>query len=531
MELSFSDFKQEKERLLYDGKKPITSFSSLINDFGNHFYFKNTKFIGNFDANFISKLVTFKNCTFEGEINFCGDNNRVKIDGEFPNVKVNEPNSDFFFTINSKNKEFVIENYHLNKLTVYLFLTSIIIVKNINSKEVKITSMGLVNPSLKIFIDTPLIDIFEISYIVISDIQYNNSKFTQFKFIQCIIPENIEEFYFIIPNTKLLIINGLKSALKKIDFSIGDFDDPLLTHIELVGIECNFLYLEMLRGYMYLENLVFSSNCELIINKFESPLKMVIENLALEGKFTRPLLIEDISIKNLKFYKFETLNDVTFNNIEILNAGELFVTFSDLNMVTFKPSILHKFKRINILESDFQGFKLIGFKFVKESVFAESFIDNNKILITTDNKKIFRHLKSKSLLEGDLDSYQKYKAYEFNEMLRNGQNLKKGEKIILNFNKYTNYHSTDWTKAVKLLLIFFFLYLSLILTYLYCSYSSFEFLQASKILLYLVSPVNLLMHYDDFEFPNEIYIIDFFYNIAIGLILYQMIAAFRKFNR
>ncbi|EPR70143.1 hypothetical protein ADICYQ_1027 [Cyclobacterium qasimii M12-11B] len=39
------------------------------------------------------------------------------------------------------------------------------------------------------------------------------------------------------------------------------------------------------------------------------------------------------------------------------------------------------------------------------------------------------------------------------------------------------------------------------------------------------------MNYKEYEFHNVIYLFDFLYNIGIGLIIYQMIAAFRKFNR
>lgn len=258
---------------------------------------------------------------------------------------------------------------------------------------------------------------------------------------------------------------------------------------------------------------------------------LFIEKFMIVGKRNIKNLFENIRLKELVFENFQCFDSFTFQNIDVDKNSSLYFNNSNLDLVTFKPSILHKFNNIYISRSDFVGMSLIDFKYIEEKRISSEIIDINKQIIKTSNINFFRFLKNHTQNQSNLHLYQKYKAFEFNEILRQNEDIDGGEKFILEFNKFTNNHTTDWFKAFKLILITFSFYLYLITSYLLYSQNDFQFMDVSKILPNLLSPVSFLVNNDEFCFPNLIYFIDVFYNILIGLLLYQMIAAFRKFNR
>src|SRR5690606_11191877 len=105
------------------------------------------------------------------------------------------------------------------------------------------------------------------------------------------------------------------------------------------------------------------------------------------------------------------------------------------------------------------------------------------------------------------------------------------ERFTLLFNQFTNYHSTDWMRALKLFLILFLFHISLVTTYLKCSDQIDNVADVLRIFHFFISPINFLSELHEYSFPNLIYFLDVLYHLCIGVVIYQFIAAFRKFNK
>ncbi|NHE57944.1 hypothetical protein [Cyclobacterium plantarum] len=533
MILSFKHFEIQGDRLLYNGNEQITGLSADLYKLNYNFIFVNSKFKGEFDIKFESKKIILKGCSFEGDIEFSGNKNIFKIESFNSNFTINEPESDV--TIKSTNIDGLgkIKDISSFQLSIEIYYLSDLVIENVKSENISIQSNITQEKPLNLDIYVENSGTFTILDVYINTINYNNSIFEKFVFDTCTFKHPNKYFNFLMPLAKSLIIRNIKSNFETINLCVDDFDlYDLLREIELKDIECELLILDFKQHIpLAFERILFSSDNRFVIETHNACGMLSVQNLELSGYFSKQNIIKDIEIKNLKFDFFQTDSEFIFRNLSFIEKGELVIGNSNLNNVTFNPSILHEFNKITTFGSDFFGMNITGFKFLNINHFAKEYIDINKRLFPTNNIKLFRYLKNFSLADGDLDSFQKYRSYELNETYFHSRQLKRYEKFILWFNKITNNHTTDWFKAFKLILITFSFYLYLITSYLLYSQNDFQFMDVSKILPNLLSPVSFLINNDEFCFPNLIYFFDVFYNIIIGLLLYQMIAAFRKFNR
>lgn len=546
MKLRKIDFKEEIEYFIYFGNNnndEIDEVSEISSDIyelkGKKIKFKNLIFNSVVEFKFKKKIIVFERCFFKKDVKFKGDDNEIEFEeSNFPNERlliiVDEPKSKFTYNFNRIIDNYKITNFHCKNLTLkFSNINRLDIEDLIIENELKINGKSVGNSEIKdIYIQKCKINKLKFESFKTDFPKYIESTFSEF-YLSNVVYKCAQNIH--LPDCEKYKISNLdfnkeeinitydkaSGSLKILSFIIENINSKLISIEQDLSDSYDFFKINSDSQIIFYPSL----NSENLLIK--------IETLKLVGEVTNLKYIKNVKVNNLELNGFIPSNNFTFDNIsdKICNSGRLIIINSNLNNVTFKPSILHQFDNIFITKSDFVGMSLIGFEYIDESKFGKQYTDDNKVTIKTDNIEFFRFLKNYTERQNNLHLYQKYKAFEFNEMLRIRKDIDFGEKCILVFNKFTNNHTTDWTKAGKLFLIIFCSYFSLLLTYLYCSYFNFEFLQASKILPYLVSPVNLLMHYEDFEFHNAIYIIDFFYNLIIGLLLYQMIAAFRKFNK
>jgi len=249
------------------------------------------------------------------------------------------------------------------------------------------------------------------------------------------------------------------------------------------------------------------------------------KNIYFNNRIENESVIINCEFSNIHFLNFYSKRKFFLKNISLNKSNSsLIIKSSTLENTILDPSFLNHINKLVFYNSTLTDLKVINFTNIPDKAIHPRDEDQE-----TNYLILYRELKSLASKYGDNYLYHKFKALEYNERLKGKLNFL--DRSVLEFNKFTNNHTTDWIKAFKLLLITIGFYLSLITSYLLYSYNGFQFMDVSIILPYLLSPVSFLVNNSEYYFPNFIYFIDILYNIIIGLLLYQMIAAFRKFSR
>ncbi|WP_154859714.1 hypothetical protein [Cyclobacterium xiamenense] len=148
----------------------------------------------------------------------------------------------------------------------------------------------------------------------------------------------------------------------------------------------------------------------------------------------------------------------------------------------------------------------------------------------TNYLTLYRELKKLAQEYGDNYLYNKFKALEYNERLNSKEDIGSINRIILWCNKFSNNHSTKPQYAfVGIVAISLFFSVPIIIS-LYFNGVKLSANQIWSSLTYFVNPLKLLNEYS-IPFHGIIYLLEVFYKLALGYLIYQMIAAFRKFNK
>ncbi|MDO6437093.1 hypothetical protein Q4534_06735 [Cyclobacterium sp. 1_MG-2023] len=485
------------------------------NEFDNAKFANNIKFIFT-NCNIIDGIsLEANNCTFIFKNNKKGNGIGIlKIKSENPNNIVIIKDSEFsnltFSDIKLKTLDFnnvtldslVIENYSQIKSLTYKAQH---LNKNYNIEKV-ILRDSVIN-SISYF------KLYKCKYFNISGAVIENMK---------ILHSNIEKFDFYD-----YLTNDLKILFGEIDdLNIDIIEEDIYDHSRKNKFNSLILNSKVLKS--------FKINSDERINKFDN-IQITSEKINITNINTRQLTIKNqvvyeskvanSEIEILELMNFYSVKKFRFDNVNISKPAEcLTIRNSSLNNVSLNPFFLHNFNEIKFTNSSLLNLEANNLTKIPINAIKPIYRDKE-----TNYLILYRELKSIAQKYGDTYLYHKFKALEYNERLNGSLDFL--DKSILYFNKFTNNHTTDWFKAFKLLIILFTFNLSIITSYLYNSYENFNVLDIAKLLPYLLSPVSFLVNYKEYEFHNVIYLFDFLYNIGIGLIIYQMIAAFRKFNR
>ena len=280
---------------------------------------------------------------------------------------------------------------------------------------------------------------------------------------------------------------------------------------------------------------IFDSEKNEYFNKFTS--KPRIKNLLISRYSNKNTFyhFSELDLKNLKFENFTNLGNITISKVSLYNT----ISFenSDLGKTSFidcdfsNNQMLFDSSRIN--EIALAGAKLPNPNNIDNLTPSNKF---QKQLALSQIKKVYQNL-------GDNLTARNYKAEELNTYKTT---LNFGwEKFNLWLNKHTNNHGQRWDRPLALLL------LSTVFFYtLYCLSLGFEIVSpfetdwivfrknASYFLEYLnpirkndFIPKALLGAEKIKTIPNTAILIDSISKIVNAYLLYQFIAAFRKFGK
>ncbi|PTX63490.1 hypothetical protein C8N46_10190 [Kordia periserrulae] len=268
--------------------------------------------------------------------------------------------------------------------------------------------------------------------------------------------------------------------------------------------------------------------------KFES--KPRINNLLLSRYSNKNTFyhFSELSLKNLFFENFTNLGNITISKISL--SENITIKYSDLGKLTFIDCDFSN-REMLFLSSKINDITLAGAKFPSPKK-INSLINNKeqKKLAVSQIKKVFQNI-------GDSLTASEYKAEELNtyESTLNWS----WEKINLYLNKLTNNHGQNWIQPLVLLLIstafFFSIYcFSLGFKFELKSYQNIEvFLKNCSYYFEFLNPIRksdflpkILLGSEKLrDISNVTYLIDSVAKIFNGYLLYQFIAAFRKFGR
>ncbi|WP_215225869.1 hypothetical protein [Echinicola shivajiensis] len=499
---------------------------------------------------FKNKTIKFISCRFGASLK--GDNNIIFIDDNFEFFDINEENSTLFLIKNYYDDIILDNTWNVNELNISI---------GSDIKTIKITN------EVKLF-SLSILGSYKDQYFC-ENIDISNQE------IRCFSISNLKTNYFYLPELSLTTLTLVDlTIVNNIDKDLSfRFSDLLDITIQSVHFPNQIFINNFCDNNQSVDFVSIGDSNSKKINIF---LKGVneIRNVYISGDinfFITQCFIHHIKISesfynkyNLRYYKFSTLefesfysyDTFEFQNIDIIGDSKLVITDSRLDNVVFKPSFLHSFKSIEIYNSSIGDIKLIDFKpIISDRIRKKGEIKTliskkydfmynvrNIISIIKGDRRVrfdkvgfLRFLKTYAHKETDINLYHKYKRDEYNEMLFSRKTKFNLMDWFIQFTNYlSNDHSNNPIRSICWIIIILFGYLS----FLSNKYGSQEiyslFIHSPE---YFLTPIKFLSSSDiDPKLKSKfrldgIFLIDYGYKVLFGYLIYQMIAAFRKFNK
>lgn len=263
-----------------------------------------------------------------------------------------------------------------------------------------------------------------------------------------------------------------------------------------------------------------------------------LKNLELQNSNASNLTFSNLDIEKLTFSKFIVKSNVYFSNINSKFLNDIIpINFdsvlkieknSMLGGIEINPSFLHHFKSIQFSESSISGMKIPSFKPLSEQA-----IENSKE--NHGNMDFYRELQAIMLEQNNKHYATIYRALEL-ELRANSKNsyLSWFDRQILKLNFLSNSHATKPEKALKLMLYILLVhFFSMNLEFMINNpnYSAANFFWDN--FSYYFKPFSFINDIDfmGYKFSKPFIVMDTFYKILFAYLVYQFIAAFRKFNK
>ncbi|WP_200974452.1 hypothetical protein [Echinicola sp. 20G] len=528
--LNISEFKEESGIFVYLGTICTKSGfdKTILNSNVSTIQFDKVKFENSITFNFSDKHINLNNCNFNREATFKGNNNHLRfIDSSLEKISIIEPFSYLLL-------EYSLEDFYLYlDSSIEIKFLSIFLHKNvdiINLNNCIIKDSVEINSTDNIYIKTlefnlNSCDELTISYIKVGGIEYTKTSFSN------LILDSIST---LADDTFTLNIESFDTIfIKECNFKklvLQSIFESKLKHLKLINNQIDDILLKGMKNHMVrIEHLKLENVSNLILQG-----KFSFDSLLLEGVFDE-ILLNSFSVKHLKFDDLIVTKKLELNRIDFEENGGVQIFNSLLNNVIFRKSFFHNVSFIDFFDSSMEGVLISSFKDFDPAIIRSVTLIQPKGELKgkelfLDKSDFIRFLKVYNEQRSNTHLVQKYRALEFEEQRKN-HNLYWYEKFVLWTNRYTNNHITNWWIAGRAILTMIFFYIALTTSYLYYSETVDNYWDSMFILPYAVSPVSFLGTLKGYSFHPVIYIIDFLYKIIYGLLLYQMIAAFRKFNK
>ena len=372
---------------------------------------------------------------------------------------------------------------------------------------------------------------------------------------------NSGELFVLIEESSLKSITFTNVVMKDFDYFISSFDSLIFNN---VTYDTELLFnLNQKGGY---STLILSSvrfnNCNFKLVKFFSddfipilkPLKISlidtsnvyftnlnITSLSLNGDLLNNIKFSSCYLKRVGFMNFSVGSNIAFKNCKANKSDSLIsIDSSILKAVEINPSFLHNFDKISFKDSTITGVELHNYKPILEKVILNSkFEIDSKIDLCRELTALMNEQNNKHYATI-------YRALELELRAKsNDSSISWFDKQVLNLNFWSNVHGTMPQKALFWMLLMIVIMFGIINVDLSFQTgleyeAGFDFL--SQNYSYFIKPFTFLsdveQSYKPFNSENmqaKFHPVtkgfDFLFKIFYAYLLYQFIAAFRKFNK
>lgn len=307
----------------------------------------------------------------------------------------------------------------------------------------------------------------------------------------------------------------------------------------LIVYECKFYKLILNNEYFDLDQcpveiLISDTNNINIISHH-------LQNLTLKGEVMENIKIFSCKIDSVEFNEFSCGKNIKFQKSSIyIGENKLIITDSVLKGVEINPSFLHDFDSIDFKDSTISGIEIHNYKPVYPEVIRNSIMD---IECKID---LCRELNSLMLSQNNRHYSTVYRALELELRAKsNDSSISWFDKQVLNLNFWSNVHGTMPQRALFWILLmivvqFGVINLDLAVQTGFPYEAGFDFL--SQNYSYFAKPFTFLSDVEESYKPfysKNMQVrfhpvtkgFDFLFKIFYAYLLYQFIAAFRKFNK
>jgi len=513
----------------------------------------NTKFnfiekeINNYDFkdyNLKNIFIIFHNCKISGikikAINCSFIFTNYKIENGIGHLDIQYENVSNSIQIQNS----VISDFYLNKLNLEKFY-----IINSKIKRLKLDNECIIKEfDIQDSVNSNSeIDIIEFDNSIISSIIINrlkNCRTINFNKVESnkinIFFSDVERILFPNYNTnELIIVNG-KISLVDIYIENEIEIESIKTSINIKNIFRSFDFININSGYLnelIINSTEFNSFEKVIIKCYKVNLKTLSTKLLkLNGNFKEESKIINCKISNLEFNGFDSVKNFKFENLNVFdNIPSFKIENSTQINIILSPSFLHKFKSIEISNSSFQGITLNNFELIEPKIIIGSEMDHQQKI------DFVRELNGLMLANHHKHYYTIYRALEQDLRLKKDNTLRGFDRFIVTLNSLSNSHGTKPQKAFGWFVVIFFIHIVCVgidLIYLNASFDAVEFF--GNYYSYYFKPLTFISELDfkeklnlknQFEFSGWIKAMDFVYKLVYAYLLYQFIAAFRKFNK
>lgn len=478
------------------------------------------------------KIFKFKGTLFKEDVDF----KLLFFDGfnyqfsncEFESFNFIEPENITIIIINSKFSNSLISFLHAKevKLVVHGSLSSISL-SLLNCDNLSVEMIN--NVPLEVAISDSEISKFKICNIHSKKGLIFNSNKTTFSELE-VINFHIDKFIFIASCFVDLLLGNSECD----DIILFDLVNKSVSSIRVHGSK--FSNLLFSGGY---EEYVVDLVEEFHVGKIDSfqiynssniNLKYIdINDFSISGSYNRNVLISFCSVNILNFQDFNCLNSFRIESLKKLELDKFSIMDSNLMNVEIVPSFFHYVKSFAFNNSSIIGIKVIGFEKIPESV-----IENSSEMSILQKIDFARELSALMIEQNNHYLTTVYRALEQDFRLESNKFNSEFDKVILILNSLSNSHGTRPEKALFLILI-------IILTHFSAMRIEFALINnglfASDFfwnnISYYVKPFTFIsdMNFESYTFSKGFIVFDMIYKISFGYLLYQFIAAFRKFNK
>ena len=265
------------------------------------------------------------------------------------------------------------------------------------------------------------------------------------------------------------------------------------------------------------------------------------------------LLLSQMHIRELTMIEFTNYGDVTFERFQADNEtgntdedySAIVIAHSDLGATRFTEMDFRSFFEINVENTSFDGIKCSNVTWFDDSQLVLGFPENNTSKANRTRREIYRQIKYALKSQGNQIESLLFQAREMSAHraeLKSSESYGSNDRLIMTVNRTNNY-GLDWFKPLWIIALitlgFYLIELPLFSDKLqYTVATSMEDIEVTwqefytnfKVYWQMFNPARKFESVYGENRSAFLYFLDLFHRLILGVFIFQIIRAFRKFS-